>query len=89
MAGATDDVLVRLAQRGAASRTAATRAGSNGVGGKYQNSLTTTSSPPLAAAALSQACRSSRSITLSTASSGWRKSTVKKTRPGIVLRDSG
>ena len=44
---------------------------------------------PIGAAAAAQACRSSRSITVSTASSGWRKSTVKNTRPGIVLRELG
>ena len=36
-----------------------------------------------------EACRSTRSMALSTASSGWRKSTVKNTRPGIVLREFG
>src|SRR5208337_3338685 len=50
----------------------------DGVGRKYQNSLTSTSRP-IAEAASSQPRRKSRSICVSTASSGWRKSTVKNT----------
>ena len=41
------------------------------------------------AATLGRRRKSSRSITSSTASSGWRKSTVKKTSPGITLRRIG
>ena len=64
------------------------QSGSKRTAGESQTFFTSWSRP-ISAATAGTASKSLRSITSSTASSGWRKSTVKKTWPGITLRELG
>src|SRR5262245_47198278 len=68
--------------------TAATQLASNFTGGEYQISLKSMVRP-LALQASSAATFSSAAILERMVSSGWRKSTVKKTLPGMVFRELG
>src|SRR5262245_15552166 len=68
--------------------TAATQLALNFTGGEYQISLKS-SCRPFFAAASSEAALAPAAIFDSTASSGWRRSMVKNTLPGIVLRELG
>ena len=58
------------------------------IGAKYQISSISQARPASTAMA-SQAARNSAAMALSVPSSGWRRSTVKNTRPGMVLREFG
>ena len=72
----------------AAVRTAETQSASKGVAGNCQKSTMSTVQPAASAISVNSA-RSRSFIAASVSSSGCRRSTVKKTLPGIVLREFG
>ncbi|MNQ92276.1 hypothetical protein D3C85_1076950 [compost metagenome] len=75
-------------RRAAPSRTLPTRSRSKGVGGKYCTCLTSTVTPCRSATS-AQAASQRSSMPASVASSSCRRSTVKRTWPGMTLRDPG